>query len=236
MSNFLNQIADKFKALVSLFLTINGTTFAGLREYTNQAGEVANYVINLGFSYANAITNSIEILESLTAENFTAIAEKTGLCNVSGNQYSYNAKGLEFLASGKLPKEGTKARELVLKSVLVSMTLEQVRNEMIADYNNPSKQGTAQSEAYEYVCPSIKRHIENDTYHIWGMINSKVVLTEGVYADSIQKQVTKQKNAIKYFCKHELKKQLPTTKYRNFIVDKALLTSVAFKNNELVIT
>jgi len=236
MKNLFNQIGDKFKALVSLFLTINGATFGGIREYTNKAGEVANYVINLGFSYGNAIANSIEILETLTTKDFVFIAEKTGVCNVSGNQYSYNAKGLEYLASGKLPKEGTKARAIVLKSILISKTLEEVRNQMIVDYNTPSKQGTAQTEAYEYVCPSIKHHIEHDTYHIWGMINSKTILVDGVYPETkLQKQITMQKNAIKNFCKYELKKQLPTTKYRDFIVDVDKLTSVALKNEVLVI-
>jgi hypothetical protein len=76
------------KAKQIIKLTSNkGTTFAGIRGYTNQQGEVANYTIVTGFSYENAKAHDIACLENA---DWQAIADKTGfpleLVQLAGNE------------------------------------------------------------------------------------------------------------------------------------------------------
>ena len=51
-----NQNALITKRIVSKFSTLNGASFVGIPEYTSKTtGEVANHVVNAGFSYGNAV-------------------------------------------------------------------------------------------------------------------------------------------------------------------------------------
>lgn len=232
------NLSPEAQKIVDLAKTFNGASFIGVREYTNSADEIANYVLISNISYKNAIAKTIAILLSLKDADFQQIAEKYGVNNTAGERYSNNKAGNEYLATGKLPKEGTKAREDVLNSIKVTKTLEQVRNEMIEsmqrnqDPETRSAQSEAQREAYEYIAPGIKRHLESGMIHIHAFAHSKQVIVEGEYKQSVKQIETLQKEAIERYCKAN-GMELPTTKFRNLKVTPEQMTSVALQGEEI---
>lgn len=224
--------------LLENFNALNGTKWVGIKGYKSvKSGEVANFVVNANFNYGNAVDNSIAILETLTNADFEAIVAKYNVNNEAGIEYGTNAGAREFLASGKLPKEGTKARITVLEGVKETKTVAQIVADMIAQMNankdpeTRSAQSIAQREKYVHVAKSVKRHIETGRLHIWAMANWKEVVEVGVYADSEMGIEAKQKNAVERYCKDVLSKQLPTTKYRNFVIEDNQLAEVAITGN-----
>lgn len=223
----------RISRILSNFAELSGTKFVGIKEYISvKTGEVANFVVNANFSYANAIINTIAILKTLTSVDFTAIAEKYNVVNYAGTQYATNAGAVKYLTTGKLPKEGTKARETVLKGVKETKTLATIVAEMIETFNKNqdedtrSPQSIKQREIYKHLENGVKQHRENKTYHIWAMSHSKQVILAGEYKDSEMGIEAAQKNAIERYCKDVLGKQLPTTKYRNFVVEDNQLSEV----------
>lgn len=64
--------SDEVKARLFVLLANQKTpTFIAVKNYTNEFGEVSNYVLNIGASYANAKESDTETLK--VKENFTAI-------------------------------------------------------------------------------------------------------------------------------------------------------------------
>lgn len=236
----MNAVMLLVAKIVALFTKINGSTFVGL-NYTNSKGENANHVVIADASYFNACNTAIDILSSLTDKDFSAMAEKYGVVNTSGTEYSYNAKGIEYLTSGKLPKEGTKAREDVLNSIKATKTLADVRDEMISTIiNNRNKETQSlrskdECEKYEYVTNGIKVHKESGSVVIFAKAHSKVVLVEGTYKDSEKKIETLQREAISKYCKYVLDTELPNEKFRKFCVNPEQLKRVNVKGNEITI-
>lgn len=225
--------------IVSLFAKLNGSTFAGL-TYTNQKGETANHVVIADASYFNACDRAMETLNSLTETDFSAIAEKYDVNNVSGVQYSLNAKGKLYLETGKIPKEGTKAREDVLKSIRTTKTLAEIRNEMVETIikNRDSETRSARSadeiEKYEYVTNGIKVHKESGQVVVFAKAHSKVVLVEGTYTDGEKQPETLQKEAISKYCKYVLNKELPNEKFRKFNIDLDQMKRLKVNGSEIV--
>ena len=217
--------------IVSMFTLMNGANFIGV-TYRNQNNELSKYVLIADFNYGIAVDRSIEILKSLNENDFLAIVEKYNVNNVSGLQYSNNAKGKEYLLTGKLPKEGTKAREDVLNSVKISKSISEVCAEMIsqmiANKNPETRSARSQNEIdkYEKVTNSIKINEKTNNVHIYAMAHSRIVIEEGTYSESTKTPETAQKDAITSYCKYVLNAELPTTKYRNLIVTTDQLSRV----------
>lgn len=229
MKTFNAQI----QRLLALFSAMTGTKFVGIREYISvKTGEVANFVINANFNYGNAIAKTVEILKSLTPRDFQVIEANYKVVNSKGTKYGTNKGALEYLASGKLPKEGTKAREKVLAGVKETKELATVCAEMVQQFldnqneETRSNQSKAQSEAYEAITKGVKRNKETGKLHVWAMAHSKEVLIEGNYPASNPQIETAQKNAIERYCRDILNNQLPVTKYRNFVIEPDQLSEV----------
>lgn len=223
----------QIQRLLALFSVLTGTKFVGIREYISvKSGEVANFVINANFNYGNAIKTTIEILQSLSPADFQLIEKNYGVVNSEGAKYGTNKGAMEYLDSGKLPKEGTKARDKVLAGVKETKRLATVCTEMVQAFldnqneETRSNQSKAQSDAYEAITKGVKRNKESGKLHVWAMAHSKEVLIEGEYADSKMQIETAQKNAIERYCKDILNLQLPVTKYRNFVIEPNQLSEV----------
>lgn len=236
-AKFLTVLIAQISALL---VKTNGSTFLGL-QYKNKNNEIANHVVIANASYFNACNRAIEILKSISNEMFEVIAEKFAVNNISGLQYSNNAAGREYLSTGKLPKEGTKARENVLNSILISKTLEEVRNDMInsilknRDFETASAQSIASKEAYEYLESGLKVHKESGDIHIFAKAHSKKILEEGEYSESTMYPETAQKNAISRFCKLYLNSELPNEQFRNFKVNLEQLKRLKVNGNEIIV-
>jgi hypothetical protein len=231
----------QIQSILESFNALNGTKWVGIKEYKSvKSGEVANFVVNANFNYGNAVNSSIEILETLTDADFTAIADRYKVVNHEGEKYGSNAPAREYLATGKIAKEGTKARIKCLEGVKETKTLATICAEMIQamlDNQNEetrSAQSIAQREKYDHVAKSVKRHKETKRLHIWAMANWKEVVEEGEYSEGDMGIETAQKTAIERYCKEVLKKQLPTTKYRNFVIEDNQLSEVAISGETFV--
>ncbi len=230
----------QIQSILANFDELNGTKFVGIRNYKSaKSGEVADFVVNANFNYGTAVNTSIAILKSLNEADFEAIAKKYGVTNHEGEKYATNKGAVEFLESGKLPKEGTKARDKVMNGVHKTKTIATIVGEMIqsfVDNQNPltrSKQSESQREKYDHVAKSVKQHKVNETYHIYALAHSKEVIEEGEYSDSAMGIEASQKNAIERYCKDvkkrinskgkEVSAELPTCKYRNFVLTEGEL-------------
>jgi hypothetical protein len=252
--NFNEMEASEIaKAIVSKFSEMNGSNFIGVRGYENDYKELANYILIADFKWVKAVEKSVAILNSLTESDFNTMAEKSGCCNVSGIRYSNLAEGKLYLESGKLPKEGTKARDKVLESIKVTKTLAEYRDAMVQqllnnlDPEKRSAQSEAQIEAYlriekdGKIIPSIKVHKLNKTIHIWAMAHSKDIIVNGVYPESEKRLEAKQKDAIEKYCKYTFKDaegkcaELPVTKYRNLVVNYNQMAEVVAKGDTITL-
>lgn len=231
---------DRIKRILANFDALNGTKFSAIRGYKNGDGEISNHVVNANFIYANAVNKSVEILNSLTAEDFEAIAEKYSVVNHSGEKYGTNKGARTFLAEGKLPKEGTKARETALNGVRVTKTLAEMRDEMVQTYldnQNPetrSKRSEEEREKYEHVAKSVKRNKKSGKLHIYAMSVYKEVVESVEYKEKNEGIEASQKSAIFRYCK-KYKTELPVSKYRNFIIDEEQLAEVQITGNTYTI-
>jgi hypothetical protein len=233
---------EQIKRILAKFSELNGAKYVGIRNYSNRAGEVADYVINSNFSYGNAVTNTIEILESLNESDFSAIAKQfPKVDNHTGEKYGSNAPARLFLETKKCPKEGTKAHTKCMDGVKETQTLEMVCADMIAQYKanqdkeTKSKGSIAQSETYESVTKGVRMEIKTEKLEIMGLIRNKVVTVEGEYPDTTPTRITAQKNAIQSYCKYTLNKQLPVTKFRAFDVVEDQLEAVVITGDTITL-
>jgi len=225
--------------IVAMLSKLNGSSFIGL-TYTNKHKETAKHVVIANAKYFNACNTAIEMLKSLTAETFSAIAEKYDVQNVSGIQYATNQGAREYLESDKLPKEGTKARENVLKGVKTTKTLAEIRDEMIQtilknrDYETRSASSEAQIDAYRYITDGIKIHKESGQIVVFAKAHSKQIIVKGQYQPEGNKEIeTLQKEAISKYFKNVLKKELPNEMFRKFNVTVDQLSRVTVNGEEV---
>lgn len=201
-----------------------GANFIGIAEYkAKTSGELANHVVNFGVSYGSAKETSVEILESLTDADFDAIEKMFSVNNKAEGQWGSNQGARLFLETGKLPKEGTKARTKVLDAVKDFKTLATVRDEMIYAIKNPKPRD---EENFEQIARGVRKHTITNQYHIWAFAHYKDVIEEGEYKESKPNPETLQKNAIRTYCKNVLNKRLPITKFRDFIIDEGQFREV----------
>jgi hypothetical protein len=239
MENVFNkvEISAIAQTIISKFKVLNGNRYVGIRRYRNKANELANYVVNVDFSFKNAMATAIAILKSLTDVDFTAMAVKYNVNNEGGTEYSNLEGGRVYLETGKLPKEGTEARKKVLASIKVTKTLATIRDEMVQqmiDNLNPdtrSNQSKAQRESYTHIENGIKAlNDENgkptDKIYIHALYDWKKVIEEGEYEESGHNLEGWQKLAIERYCKDVLNKRLPTTKFRYFVVSSDQMSEV----------
>lgn len=213
--------------------TGKGANFMGISEYTSKtSGEVANFVVNFGVSYGNAKAKSIEMLNTLTDNDFKAMAEKFKVNNAEGVKYATNAGATKFLTEGKLPKEGTNARETALKGVKTTKSLAEIRDELVQgmlDNENEeteSAQSKAQKETYKPIGRGVKQHRVTEQFYIYANSHIKDVIVDGEYKDSTPNPETAQKKAISRWFRDVLKTELPTDKFRMFVVSEEQMKTV----------
>jgi len=225
--------------IIAKFATIGSNSqFVGIRKYVSKTS-IANFVVIVNCNWSDAVSKTVERLNALTSLDFEAIAVKFGVNNVSGIKYSNNSKGIEYLNSGKLPKEGTKARDIVLESIKISKTLAEIRNEMVGTYldnrvwETKSNSSKGAIIAYDHITNAIKYCKATNSIHIFAFAHSKEVLAEGTYKDSSLQPETLQKNAIIRYCKELTGEVLPTEKYRNFVVLEDQLESIAVDGDRI---
>jgi len=222
----VNQVIDQ---VIALFMRVLNGGFVGIRNYKSAStGRVSNIVLNAKIDYAEAKSNSIAILNDLTEQDFLAMVEKYGCTNVAGTKYGTNKGAKLYLLEGKIPKEGTKARDKVMNGIHVTKTLATIRDEMVNqmilndDPLTASNGSIAQQDAYETVTKGVSYHTEKEKYYIFAMVHTDTIdpkneeHNEGEYTEPNRGIESAQKYAIESYCKNVLKKRLPVTKIKKY--------------------
>lgn len=163
----IQQKLDNTKTLVAC-KTIKGTSFVGVREYTNSKGEVSNQTFVVGINYANLLEND---LKTLKAFDINPLIKK----------YS--------------KEDVTKAYTQLLNS-LIKRTATELEKAILREANDSTiKRSDAQTDAYENIAKGLKTK-DNDLY-IYGLCVKKTVLVEGDYPTVNSRLNTIIKNEIK---------------------------------------
>ena len=193
---------DQIKNLVSL-LTVtelsSGATFLGIRGYEAKSGEIADFIVNSNFSYANAVNADMTALEALTQVQMTEIA----------NSINFDVELIEK-AKNTLYSSFEKNKD---KKTASAQSLAQSRT--YDKVNHTIKLRNVDGDGEEV--------LDHTVIYIYAMSHRKYNINSenAVYPPAPNSQkMTIAKNAIKKACNFK------TVKYRNFIVDVNQLTTV----------
>lgn len=192
---------DTIKAqILSKLVQKNGSTFVGIKGYTNSSGEISNQVVVANFLYGKAIEKDVETLKSVTDQDCKNIAEWT----IKQAQ----KEGFDRLDR---PYSAEEIREFI--------------NGRIERFLNPDKKrSTAQKDAYTNIENTTMR-ILNETGEVsmYALSVHKTKIKEGEYKKRTRKsadRVTIEKKFEKYF-------DLRTAKFRNFKIEVDKLEKIA---------
>jgi hypothetical protein len=180
------------KAIVTAIAkTIKGTSFIGVRGYTNQQGEVSNYLIIGGISYEKALEHDFNAIKDKQKE-VVAELEKTYSKEVVAKAYANVYESLEKRLSSEEVKEALRAQG-----------------------DKTIRQSDAQNDAYETLAKGVRLHKETQQIHIFGVVAKKTVLKAIEYKATNSRELTIVQNKIKKLC------EFKQDKIRTFIFDKA---------------
>jgi hypothetical protein len=150
--------------------TIKGTSFVGVRNYTNSKGEISNQTFIVGINYAKLLEND---LNTLTNFDLNPILKK------------YPTERLTVL----------KAYNELLTSLVKRTATEKEKDELRAKNDLTIKQSDAQSDAYIQIGKGLKSK-DNDLY-LFGLLVKKTVLKSVEYPTVNSQLKTIIKNDIK---------------------------------------
>ena len=175
-----NQVIVKCKK-------INGTSFVGIRNYTNKFEELSNQTFLVGFSYANMLKKDLKKL--------TSFAVKRQVVSLFAN----NDKSLVKKAYNELV------------SSLVKRTASEEEKELLRANNDATiKRSDAISSAFLTLTKGLKLHKDTNTIHIYGLCVRKTILEQGNYPTTKRQKKTIVKNTIKKLA------ALRSLKYKQF--------------------
>jgi len=180
---------------IELFATVSkikGTTYCGIRNYKSKtSGDIANYLLTIGYSNENAKKHDYQKLVEKQNEIFETL-EKEFSVEVITLAYNEMLNSLEIRLSDDETKE--KARK---------------------EGNTTLKRSDAQIDAYIEICNGIKINKETNQVHIFGLENRKTIVEK----NPIEKKPTKSNE--KTIVKRKIEKicSFRQGKIRNFILD-----------------
>lgn len=178
-------------------LPLTGCRFVSLSGYESKTGEVANYTINAGIDYGNAVKQDEAFLANYEPlpEDITNFESKLPEKHTSVEGFSAEALLVE-------------ARDALLKSIR-----KETESSVVAS--------KAQTDAYESVGPAIRRHKESGALSIYGLKRSKTIVTESPTPRKTvnSRPLTLAKNFIS-------NKYLKTANFRSLLLDKVKVAKV----------
>lgn len=192
---------DAIKAqILSKLVNKNGSTFVGIKGYTNSANEISNHVVVANFMYGKAIEKDVETLKSATDEDCKIIADWT--------IEQAKKEGFDRLDR---PYSAEEIREFI--------------NGRVDRFLNPDKKRSdGQKDAYTNIENTTMR-ILNETGEVtmYALSVQKTKIQEGEYKARSRKsadRVTIEGQFNKYF-------DLRTAKFRNFKIDVDKLEKIS---------
>ena len=145
---------------------IKGTSFVGVKGYTNAKGEVSDQTFNVGIDYVKAMQND---LKKLLAVDYRKIA--TTLTKAE-QESAYNE---------------------VIASFTKRLADEKTREALLAKGDSTIVRSEAQKDAYEHIAKGLK--VQGNDLYIYGFVVRKKVIKPGVYktVNSREKTIFKDK-------------------------------------------
>ena len=186
-----NQITEN--VVVAVAKTIKGNAFVGMQNYTNKQGEVSNQTLIAGFSYENAMQKDFDSLKHKQAEIFAELEK------------SYKKELV------------LKAYTNVYESLEKRLSSEEVKAELRKQNDKTIRLSDAQSDAYITLAKGIRKHIETNEIHIFGLVVRKKVIVPIEYKETNSRDLTIVQNKIKKLC------EFKQDKVRTFIFAQGTL-------------
>jgi hypothetical protein len=176
--------------LVVTAKTIKGTSFVGVREYSNAQGEVSNYTINAGISYFNVLTNDYRMLMAKSIDVFAVLKKNYPIAVID------------------------KAYSELLTSLEKRLSDEKIKEQLRAEGDKTIAQSDAQINAYINLAKGVKLHKDTMQLHVFGLVVRKTILQATEYKETKSRELTIVKNKIKKLS------EFKQDKYRTFIFNK----------------
>jgi len=151
-----NLVSNSVLNLIALFNSLLSASFVGVKEYTSKtSGEIANFVINCGISYRNAVLSDIQTLKGVGEYQINEI-------------YEYCTKNFP---------------EKNISKLLVIQAIEKLLNGFEKNLNKEtaSNQSLAQQDAYININSSVRLNKETELFYIYGFVVYKKRIKDGEY-------------------------------------------------------
>jgi hypothetical protein len=166
----------KTEVLTAVAKTIKGTSFVGLRNYTNKQGEKSNQTILAGYSHEKALECDFLSLQENKDKIFAEL-EKS------------HAKELIQTAFDN-----------VFKSLETRLSSDEVKAKLREENNPTLKASDAQANAYIHLAKGVKLCKETDEIHVFGLVVKKSIIEAIEYKPVNSRELTIVQNKIKKIC------------------------------------
>lgn len=169
---------NSIKALVltAVAKTVKGTTFVGIRGYKNSQGEVSNQTVLVGINYENVLIHDFKVLKEKKNEV------------------------IETLEKSYKKEVVLKAFENVYNSLEKRLSDEQTKETLRLQGDATIKASDAQKDAYIHLAKGVKKAVETNEIHIFGLVVKKTILEPIEYKTVNSRELTIVQNKIKKFC------------------------------------
>ena len=152
--------------------TIKGTSFVGVRNYTNSKDEISNQTFLVGINYANLLSNDLKNIKSISTM-------RKVVAMFTDNEKAIVKKGYNELVAS-LTKRTASEKE---------------KAQLLANNDSTIVRSVAQTEAYVSVSKGLKA--KEGALYIYGLCVAKTILKKGVYPTTKKQVKTVIKNQIK---------------------------------------
>lgn len=198
MKNTNNSVRNL--VLKAVAKTVKGTTFVGIRAYTNAQGEVSNQTLLVGINFENVLKHDYNALLEKQNEIFETLVKDK---DKSGNFYT-----IEFVMQ---------AYQNVLNSLEKRLSDETTKEALRAQGDKTIGASDAQIDAYEHIAKGVKRNLTTGELHIFGLCVKKTVIEPIEYKAVNSRDLTIVQNKIKKLC------DFKQDKYKTFKFDSATI-------------
>lgn len=169
---------DSIKALVltAVAKTVKGTTFVGIRGYKNSQGEVSNQTVLVGINYENVLIHDFKVLKEKQNEV------------------------IETLEKSYKKEVVLKAYENIYNSLEKRLSDEQTKEVLRLQGDATIIASEAQKDAYIHLAKGVKKLVETNEIHVFGLVVKKTILEPIEYKTVNSRELTIVQNKIKKFC------------------------------------
>jgi hypothetical protein len=152
--------------------TIKGTSFVGVRNYTNSKDEISNQTFLVGINYANLLSNDLKNIKSISTM-------RKVVAMFTDNEKAIVKKGYNELVASLIKRTAS----------------EKEKAQLLANNDSTIVRSVAQTEAYVSVSKGLKA--KEGALYIYGLCVAKTILKKGVYPTTKKQVKTVIKNQIK---------------------------------------